>query len=372
MSRKALAVVANAIAVLVVGLGAVAAQAGIVGDVVGGLPDLDGEGGTDLPGGGNINLPGGGSNGGVTLPGGGGTVPLPGGGGSTPAVPSTPVTPPSAPTPPDGGGETGEDGGEEGSDGATAGGGGKGGKGQGHAENDDKQTAAEKREEENRVDDQIRQPDGVPTAANPTLSLATFGPSPIGMPNFIIDRFTIPPFLLPIYQACGTEYGVPVVRARIDQPDRDRFRHQPERLNRGRPGLDAVHAGHLEGVRGRRQQRRAQGSLQPGRRDLRGGELSGGLRRAGRPPRSDLRLQPRRLVRRRGSPLCPPVREHPQRPRQLDHWPDRGCAVPGRGERPLRGRRVRARREGRQPSFRRRRPAAGSTSTPRKARPRSR
>jgi murein DD-endopeptidase MepM/ murein hydrolase activator NlpD len=35
------------------------------------------------------------------------------------------------------------------------------------------------------------------------------GPAPIGMPNFIIDRFTIPPFLLPIYQACGTEYGIP-------------------------------------------------------------------------------------------------------------------------------------------------------------------
>ena len=59
------------------------------------------------------------------------------------------------------------------------------------------------------MNDQIRQSDGVPTAANPTLSLAPFGPSPIGMPNFIIDRFTIPPFLLPIYQACGTEYGVP-------------------------------------------------------------------------------------------------------------------------------------------------------------------
>ena len=59
------------------------------------------------------------------------------------------------------------------------------------------------------MDDQIRQPDGVPTAANPTLSLADFGPAPLGMPNFIIDRFTIPPFLLPIYQACGTEYGVP-------------------------------------------------------------------------------------------------------------------------------------------------------------------
>ena len=36
-----------------------------------------------------------------------------------------------------------------------------------------------------------------------------FGPAPVGVPNFVIDSFEIPPFLLPIYQACGTEYGVP-------------------------------------------------------------------------------------------------------------------------------------------------------------------
>ena len=101
MSRKALVVGANVMAVLVVAAGAVAAQAQI-GDLTQGLPDLDGEGGTNLPGGGNINLPGGGNNGGVTLPGGGGTINLPGGGGSTPAVPSTPVTPPTAPPSDDG------------------------------------------------------------------------------------------------------------------------------------------------------------------------------------------------------------------------------------------------------------------------------
>ncbi len=28
------------------------------------------------------------------------------------------------------------------------------------------------------------------------------------MPNFFIDKFRIPPFLLPIYQAAGTQYGV--------------------------------------------------------------------------------------------------------------------------------------------------------------------
>ena len=35
------------------------------------------------------------------------------------------------------------------------------------------------------------------------------GPAPIGVPNFFIDSFQIPPFLLPIYQAAGSEYDVP-------------------------------------------------------------------------------------------------------------------------------------------------------------------
>jgi len=50
---------------------------------------------------------------------------------------------------------------------------------------------------------------GTPTDANPTITIAPFGPAPIGVPNFVIDSFEIPPFLLPIYQACGTEYGIP-------------------------------------------------------------------------------------------------------------------------------------------------------------------
>ncbi|HYJ22590.1 MAG TPA: lytic murein transglycosylase [Solirubrobacterales bacterium] len=50
---------------------------------------------------------------------------------------------------------------------------------------------------------------GSPTLANPSMTIAPFGPAPIGVPNFIIDSFEIPPFLLPIYQACGTEYGIP-------------------------------------------------------------------------------------------------------------------------------------------------------------------
>jgi hypothetical protein len=50
---------------------------------------------------------------------------------------------------------------------------------------------------------------GSPTTANPTTTIAPFGPAPIGVPNFVIDSFEIPPFLLPIYQACGAEYGIP-------------------------------------------------------------------------------------------------------------------------------------------------------------------
>ena len=71
-----------------------------------------------------------------------------------------------------------------------------------------------------------------------------------------------------------------------DQRDRDRLRPQPERLLRRRGRLDAVHALHLEDVRRRRQQGRAQGPVQPGRRDLRrralpqGRRLRGGRARA--------------------------------------------------------------------------------------------
>jgi murein DD-endopeptidase MepM/ murein hydrolase activator NlpD len=54
----------------------------------------------------------------------------------------------------------------------------------------------------------IRQGDGTPTPANPTFSQALPGAAPIGVPNFFIDKFRIPPFLLPIYQAAGIEYGV--------------------------------------------------------------------------------------------------------------------------------------------------------------------
>jgi Transglycosylase SLT domain len=54
-----------------------------------------------------------------------------------------------------------------------------------------------------------RKPDGTPTLSNPTTTIAPFGPAPVGVPNIVIDQFEIPPFLLPIYQACGTQYAIP-------------------------------------------------------------------------------------------------------------------------------------------------------------------
>jgi hypothetical protein len=63
---------------------------------------------------------------------------------------------------------------------------------------------------------------GVPTAANPTFSFALPGPAPLGVPNFFIESFRIPPFLLPIYQAAGIEYDVPwQVLAAINEIETD-------------------------------------------------------------------------------------------------------------------------------------------------------
>jgi hypothetical protein len=53
-----------------------------------------------------------------------------------------------------------------------------------------------------------RHTDGTPTLDNPGFSMALPGAAPIGVPNFFIDKFRIPPFLLPIYQAAGTQYGI--------------------------------------------------------------------------------------------------------------------------------------------------------------------
>ena len=55
----------------------------------------------------------------------------------------------------------------------------------------------------------IRNADGSPTPSNPGFVDALPGPSTAsGVPNFVIRKFRVPVFLLPIYQAAGIQYGV--------------------------------------------------------------------------------------------------------------------------------------------------------------------
>ncbi|MBV9817542.1 MAG: lytic murein transglycosylase [Solirubrobacterales bacterium] len=58
--------------------------------------------------------------------------------------------------------------------------------------------------------------------ANPGFSLTLPPQAPAGVPNFFIDSFQIPPFLIPIYQAAGIQYQVPwQVLAAINEIETD-------------------------------------------------------------------------------------------------------------------------------------------------------
>ena len=60
-----------------------------------------------------------------------------------------------------------------------------------------------------------------PSALTPPLPLA-LSSSLAGVPSFFIESFRIPPFLLPIYQAAGTAYGIPwQVLAAINEVETD-------------------------------------------------------------------------------------------------------------------------------------------------------
>jgi Transglycosylase SLT domain len=144
----------------------------------------------------------------------------PGDGDETDPAAPPPEDPPVDPTVPpvdggddDGGTDGGGNGGDEGDDfgqvpGHTGQGNGGGGKGGGRA--DDPKPEDEGQDSDEPIEPPAdRNPDGTPTHTNPSVTMADFGAAPIGVPNFVIDQFTIPPFLLPIYQACGTQYGVP-------------------------------------------------------------------------------------------------------------------------------------------------------------------
>jgi Transglycosylase SLT domain/Peptidase family M23 len=142
----------------------------------------------------------------ATPPGGSTTTP-------TPTTPGGTTTPPTTGDSLGGGGYErpggggGGNGGGSGHGGGGHGGGGNGGGGNGGGGNGSGGTGPGGQNHINKPP--IRSSDGTPTKSNPTLSVADFGPAPVGVPNFMIDQFQIPPFLLPIYQACGTQYGIP-------------------------------------------------------------------------------------------------------------------------------------------------------------------
>jgi hypothetical protein len=125
--------------------------------------------------------------------------------GTTTTTPAPGTSPPSAgpvtPAPGTGTGTGSTGGGSTGGGGGSNGSGGTDADGDGDADGNAGGTAYE--------DPPLRNPDGTPTNSNPGLSVAEFGASPVGVPNFIIDQFEIPPFLLPLYQACGTQYEIP-------------------------------------------------------------------------------------------------------------------------------------------------------------------
>ena len=55
----------------------------------------------------------------------------------------------------------------------------------------------------------LYQNNGAPAASNPTFIDALPGPAQVtSVPNFVIQQFRVPPFLLPIYQAAGIQYGI--------------------------------------------------------------------------------------------------------------------------------------------------------------------
>jgi Transglycosylase SLT domain len=81
-------------------------------------------------------------------------------------------------------------------------------------EEEEKKNRKKRRGDRNRDRDgdgrpKLRNTDGTPAPSNPGFIDALPGPSSAsGVPNFIIRKFRVPPFLLPIYQAAGIEYGI--------------------------------------------------------------------------------------------------------------------------------------------------------------------
>jgi murein DD-endopeptidase MepM/ murein hydrolase activator NlpD len=68
-----------------------------------------------------------------------------------------------------------------------------------------KDKAKRKKDKQKKAKDKAAKDKADKNAAADPLGL---GAAPEGVPNFVINRFRIPPFLLPIYQAAGSQYGI--------------------------------------------------------------------------------------------------------------------------------------------------------------------
>ena len=115
----------------------------------------------------------------------------------------------------------------------------------------------------------------------------------------------VPPVLIPIYQRAAAAYGLgpqgAAILAAINEIE-TAFGTNLERLLGRRGRLDAVHALDLGQLRGRRQRRRGRATpTTPKTRSSPPPATCSAAGHAGRHLRRDLRLQPRRLVRRRGA-----------------------------------------------------------------------
>ena len=217
-------------------------------------------------------------------------------------------------------------------------------------------------------------PTARPPRDNPTLTLGLPGPAPVGVPNFVINKFRIPPFLLPIYQAAGTQYGIRwEVLAAINEIETDYGRN-----------LNVSSAGALGWMQFIPSSWRTYGvdANSDGEKDPYNPvdaifAAARYLKAAGaeqRPAPRDLRLQPRRLVRRLGDAARAPDRRPARRPGRLAHRPDPGpLPRPRQGalrRRPRRARPAPPRPQGapraqrRRSSSTRTTTAARSTSTP--------
>jgi murein DD-endopeptidase MepM/ murein hydrolase activator NlpD len=140
--------------------------------------------------------------------------PLPGAPGSNPGAgsPAAPESgggsPQSGGGSPQSGGSTGRDDSPRSNDGRRQNGSGSSRPADSKAQGKD-EGSKKNRKKKRKTKSRLRRPDGTPTRANPTFFDALPGPTTVtGVPNFVIRKFRVPLFLLPIYQAAGIQYGV--------------------------------------------------------------------------------------------------------------------------------------------------------------------